>query len=61
MKRYRLFLSVLLLCAVLLSSCGVTGAPMKTKFTEYSLDWFDTVTTVTGYEHDRETFDAGRW
>lgn len=58
MKRYRLFLSQLLLCAVLLSSCGVMGAPMKTKFTEYSLDWFDTVTTVTGYEHDRETFDA---
>ena len=57
MKRYHLFLAVLLLCAVILSSCGVTGAPMKTKFTEYSLDWFDTVTTVTGYEHDRETFD----
>ena len=56
MKPYRLFL-IVLLCAVLLSSCGVTGAPQKTKFTEYSLDWFDTVTTVTGYEHDRETFD----
>ena len=27
------------------------------KFSEYSFDYFDTVTTVTGYAHSREEFD----
>ncbi len=48
------FLIGILLLSLWLTSC----APQKTKFTEYSLDWFDTVTTVTGYETDRETFDG---
>ena len=52
----RLLVGILLL-SVLLSSCGPLGAPQKTKFTAYSLDWFDTVTTITGYETDQATFD----
>ena len=44
------------LLTLLLSSCN--GTPQETKFTEYSLDYFDTATTITGYAPDRETFDA---
>ena len=47
---------LLLLLTFLLSSCN--GTPQETKFTEYSLDYFDTATTITGYAPDRETFDA---
>ncbi len=50
-----LLISTLLL-TFLLSSCD--GTPQETKFTEYSLDYFDTATTITGYAPDRETFDA---
>ena len=50
-----LLISTLLL-TFLLSSCN--GTPQETKFTEYSLDYFDTATTITGYTPDRETFDA---
>ena len=50
-----LLISTLLL-TLLLSSCN--GTPQETKFTEYSLDYFDTATTITGYAPDRETFDA---
>ncbi len=44
-----------LLCAVL-PSC--TAHPLKTKYSTYSMEYFDTVITVTGYEADQETFDA---
>ena len=50
-----LLISTLLL-TLLLSSCN--GTQQETKFTEYSLDYFDTATTITGYAPDRETFDA---
>lgn len=30
----------------------------KEKFTDYSFDYFDTVTTVIGFEKNKETFDA---
>ena len=30
----------------------------KQKFSEYSFDYFDTVTTITGYEDTREEFDT---
>lgn len=47
----------ILLLSVWLSSCAAQGTAEKTKFTAYSLDWFDTVTTITGYEIDQATFD----
>lgn len=47
----------LLLLSVWLSSCAAQGTAGKTKFTAYSLDWFDTVTTITGYETDQASFD----
>lgn len=57
LKRFILILTALclLLSCTALSSC-VT--PLEEKFSEYCFDYFDTVTTVTGYAEDREAFDA---
>lgn len=53
-KTFSLFLALLLLFqCLLLSSCGKT----KEKYSEYSFDFFDTVTTVTGYAESKEEFD----
>lgn len=47
---------------LLLSSCDkvipVSPTVEKFKYTEYSFDWFDTATTVTGYAESQEEFDA---
>lgn len=43
-------------CAVL-PACKKGGSGYE-KFTEYSFDYFDTVTTITGYAESREEFDA---
>lgn len=49
-----LFLTVLLLLQCFaLSSCS-----KKNKYTSNSFDYFDTVTTVVGYEKDKKSFDA---
>ena len=52
-------ISLLLLIALLLSlSCSGCGCSRKKeKFSAYSFDYFDTVTIITGYETDKETFD----
>lgn len=44
--------AVLLLC---LASCGQGG---KTKYSDYSFDFFDTATTLVGYADSKEEFDA---
>ena len=57
MKKQKIISALLLICLLipLAGSCGKSGQPQK--FTAYSLDYFDTATTVTGYEADRESFD----
>lgn len=42
-------------CLCLFTSCKDEEALQK--FTDYSFDYFDTVTTIIGYEKDRATFD----
>ncbi len=42
--------------AALVISLPGCGAKQKQKFTEYYFDWFDTATTVTGYEYTEEDF-----
>ncbi|MBE6676394.1 MAG: FAD:protein FMN transferase [Ruminococcaceae bacterium] len=55
MKRTLLvYLLLLLLLASTFTSCGREAQ----KFSEYSFDYFDTVTTVTGYADSQEEFDA---
>lgn len=43
---------VLMICTVF-SSCG----KQKSKYSAYAFDYFDTVTTITGYASNREEFD----
>ncbi len=45
----------LLLC-LMLSSCA--SHPQKNKYSAYSMDYFDTVITIVGYENTKEEFDA---
>ncbi len=52
MKR---FFSFVLIFALLFSFSGCKGE--KEKFTDYSFDCFDTVTTIIGFEKDKETFN----
>lgn len=44
----------LFLCLVMLSTLSGCGT---TKYTDYSFDYFDTVTTIIGFEKDKATFD----
>ncbi len=47
--------AILLTCASI-SACG--GKKQPQKFSEYSFDYFDTVTTITGYADSQGEFDA---
>lgn len=51
-------LTILLILGIL-SSCTAlpTGEPNLQKFSAYSFDYFDTVTTITGYAESQEAFD----
>ena len=51
-------LSILLLICIFFSFFLSTScAKEKNKYVTYSLDYFDTVTTITGYENSQEEFD----
>ena len=51
-------LSILLSLTVLLSCAALSSCQkLPEKFSEYSFDYFDTVTTITGYAESREAFD----
>ena len=53
-KLFSFFIVAILVAqSILLSSCSRE----KTKFSAYSFDFFDTVTTIVGYEENKEEFD----
>ena len=54
MKRFVCFAAIAALLLGLLGGC----APQKKKYTAYSMDYFDTMISVTGYETEKSTFDA---
>ena len=55
-KLLSFFLAICLLCGcVVLPSCEKQGK--HEKFSAYSFDYFDTVTTITGYAENQEAFD----
>ncbi len=57
--KHRLFTAILIpaiLLNIILSSC--TAKAEKTKFSAYSMDYFDTVITIVGYEKSQADFDA---
>ncbi len=52
-------LSFSLILVILISQIAfMSGCRKKTKFTDYSFDYFDTATTIIGYEKDEETFKS---
>ena len=52
------FTSIFLLFCLLFSSMTLTSCDVKKdKYVTYCLDYFDTATTITGYEKDQKTFD----
>jgi thiamine biosynthesis lipoprotein len=57
MNNKRLLSFLLLICILSSALFFPSCAEKKEKFVSYSLDYFDTVTTVTGYESDKESFD----
>ncbi len=48
--------SLFIICALVLSLFGC-GAGKKEKFSDYSFDYFDTVSMIVGYEKSKEIFD----
>ena len=55
----QLYCKIIIFClaCLMLSSCGGMKAEKK-QFSAHSMDYFDTVITVVGYEDSREEFDA---
>ena len=51
-------LIIMLLSCMMISSCEKESENELQKFSEYSFDYFDTVTTITGYATTREEFNA---
>ena len=57
--KFATILLALLLLAPMLSLVGCNYfKPENEKFSAYSFDYFDTVTTITGYAESKEAFDA---
>lgn len=56
LRNYRRLLSLCLLCILVCSSCVFSSGPKK--YTAYSMDYFDTVTTVIGYAESKAEFDG---
>ncbi|MBR7185138.1 MAG: FAD:protein FMN transferase [Clostridia bacterium] len=53
---YRRMAAILLLLGLGLSACA--PQEQKNRYSAYSMDYFDTVITVVGYEETKEDFDA---
>ena len=53
---YCMVLTVLMLIPCVFSSC--TKNTVKNKYSAYSMDYFDTVITIVGYENTKEEFDT---
>ena len=58
MKRVLCILTALFLMCALLPSCGKTDEIQLNKYSTYSFEYFDTISTITGYTEDQATFDA---
>lgn len=55
-KRFFCLITAILVLVSVLCSC--TPNKQKNKYTAHSMDYFDTVITITGYENSKEEFDA---
>lgn len=52
------FISAILLLTVILPCLLISCGKAKEKYSSYSLDYFDTATSITGYAESQEQFDA---
>lgn len=50
-------IAILLSIALILCFVGCSEQPEKTRFTKSFMDYFDTVSTIVGYEYTQEEFD----
>lgn len=50
-------IAILLSIALILCFTGCSEQPEKTRFTKSFMDYFDTVSTIVGYEYTQEEFD----
>ena len=57
MKKLKIIAALLLLISSIPFASCVKKEPAPQKFSAYSFDYFDTVTTITGYAESREAFD----
>ncbi|MBQ8331012.1 MAG: FAD:protein FMN transferase [Clostridia bacterium] len=57
MKKQQLISALLLICVLSSSLFFASCNRQKNKYTTHSLDYFDTATTITGYESDPKKFD----
>ena len=57
-KSFSIFLSVILLASQLSFFTSCNTVKEKQKFSEYYFDYFDTVTTITGYTETEEEFKS---
>ncbi len=51
-------IAAFMLVCLILSITACSKPAEKSKFSDYSFDYFDTVTTIVGYEETKEKFDA---
>lgn len=59
LMKYKMYIRAVALCLLIcfaLSACA--AKPQKNKYSAYSMDYFDTVITVIGYENTKKEFDA---
>lgn len=56
-KFYCKIIAICLLICTVFSSCGEKSQP-KNQYTKYSMEYFDTVTTIIGFEESEEEFNA---
>ena len=54
----RLFILFLIPCLIFQSILLISCEKKTEKFSSYSFDYFDTVTTIVGYAQSQEQFDA---
>lgn len=53
----RRIISLIAALALIVSLCSCRAAPRRQKYTAYYLDYFDTSTTIVGYEYIEEEFN----
>lgn len=53
----RIFSFIITVIILTVSLCACSQNKEKNKYTSHSMDYFDTVTTITGYEYSQEEFD----